>query len=97
MVLTPINVLRRARDLVEAGWTQGVSMRHVNGEPHYCVGGAIDQASGFLQLPYCASVGVFASANGLQCVRFWNDQEGRTKDQVLRAFDKAIAYAEAQP
>jgi hypothetical protein len=40
---------------------------------------------------------VFAKANRIRTYVFqWNDKPGRTKDDVLRAFDKAIDYAKKQ-
>ncbi len=47
-----------------------------------------------------SSVGFLAKAVGVRplgpCVGRWNDSEGRTLDEVLKAFDDAIALAMAE-
>jgi hypothetical protein len=71
--------------LEEAGWAQGVRRDHYG---RMCMDGAL----------CCASPNKDVWWEGIQVlhdtvndfVTLWNDEPGRTKAQVLRAFDKAI-------
>lgn len=94
-----LQILTQARRLVKRGWCKGALARTVKGsvcsddDPEaveWCAFGAIWKASG--RLP---------NRKALTCLQrsirrdigIWNDAWGRTKAQVLSAFDRAIALA----
>lgn len=96
------NKLRQARKLIKNGWTQGVWNEH----NCYCTLGAIRTATGVhkpgasamkhdcSQPDYdlCWDVEEFLrTKTGLDNPIPWNDENRRTKADVLAAFDKAIA------
>jgi hypothetical protein len=95
--------LKRAKAVMLArGWTTGTSINHVN---EVCVYGALAIAGGAmptaeLQYPYARGESearrVFLKAVGSGSIIIWNDATGRTPEQVLAAFDAAIALAEAE-
>lgn len=99
---TTKEILVAARALIaEKGWCTGVMARDANGHAVgeqdsnaacYCVLGALTAANGD-EIPNSVYV-AFAYANGAESIVDWNDVKGRTKEEVLEAFDKAIA---AQP
>lgn len=91
-------VLLAARTLIDCeGWTQG-GFRHVasDGRVERCMLGAVIDA---------ALTGYGLQANTQMRLRgvlggvapmAWNDAPGRTKEEVLSAFDRAIAAEEAR-
>lgn len=103
--MTPVEVLRKAKALIEErGWTQG---EYVSRDGAHCARGACYVASGSHVLPMYPVGHIDDSANDAQyalasaigkellhSVSDWNDEPGRTKKEVLAAFDKAIALAE---
>jgi len=92
--MTTAQVLRKAKGLIRKhGWVQRV---FGNSETGYCVMGAIRRASPALGV---GGRDAFANAlpshmRGIVGPTAWNDAPRRTKAEVLRAFDKAIALAE---
>jgi hypothetical protein len=96
-----VEVLTRARALVERGWTQRASARNERGE---IVAAASDDACS-----WCAMAALAFAANGapyypahmaLRAAIFgreggpiprWNDAPERTQAEVVAAFDRAIA------
>lgn len=98
-----VEVLREARRLIaERGWTQGEYARDAAGracEPVgatprcYCSIGALIAASQN-DGGYAQAFGALLSAIGNGVVA-WNDEPRRSVEDVLRAFDRAIAAAEA--
>lgn len=84
-------VLRAAKKrLVERGWCQGT---FEDGEGRCCSIGAINRASPPCgQWPALLSFGDVVGGS----VFVWNDAPGRTLEEVLAAFDKAIAAEEAK-
>lgn len=62
----------------------------------YCAEGAIAAAAPTLLAAY-AAVAVVRRAAGACCLHRWNDARGRTREEVLEAFDRAIALAGGQP
>ena len=71
----------------------------------WCVTGALQAASGFsyenmigsrvAYADYSASRSMFKLANDIASdytVMLWNDRQGRTQEQVISAFDKAVDY-----
>lgn len=95
--MTTKEILQKARALVEAGWMQGASFDAKSG--CYCASGAICAAANLSEIVFicenrtCTEArSKFATSNKLAGIGIvpWNDAPGRTKDEVLAAFDKAI-------
>lgn len=100
--MTTVEVLRKARELVAKGWTRaGAAVRSDGGDTTYdspaavrfCMVGACWRA-GMGTNRGEAAVTVLAKLLGTWPSNF-NDAPERTKGQVLAAFDRAIAAAEA--
>jgi hypothetical protein len=104
VAVTPAQVLRAAREriAVPERWTQGASARTISGigvdafdygAVQWCAYGAI-RVDGVhdheLQL-------FFRAIGAMDSIGTWNDAPGRTHAEVLDAFDRAIALAEAEP
>lgn len=89
-------ILISARQIVERGWTKGKFRSVVDGVECFCSLGAICKSSPDSD-SYNAALDRFALANGISCrqsVPRWNDAKRRTREQVLAAFDRAIANAD---
>lgn len=85
---TVLEALRTGRAAVERGWTQGQLRNAVADE--VCLMGGLPDAFPFGALKYLArAVGVPVEALGV-----WNDEPGRTKAEVMDAYDHAIKFAE---
>lgn len=86
--MTVSNLLQEARALIERGWCQG----EFQIEEQYCVIGAIETA----REKYSARTGITAQkvlwlhSGGGCSLPNWNDQPGRTKEEVLALFDRAL-------
>lgn len=82
-----VETLRKARqELVTRGWIQGVGMS-VNGR--ICLGYALKIANDAPNANYeAAKAMAFTSFSGMV---MWNDEPGRTFDQMLERIDSAIA------
>lgn len=101
--MTTVEILKKARGLVEKGWTATVFARDADGLPIHetdrravcwCASGAL-HASGS---PWGSDARtVFIRAIGTGEIPDWNDSPGRTQSEVLAAFDKAIALARSAP
>ena len=99
--MTTLQVLKRARALIRKGWTQG-AMRRFNrkGEPvAWCSYGAlcdslpelgVSSHEALARVAGAAYASIERAMGGKNSMVAWNDHPGRTKAQVLRAFDKAI-------
>lgn len=97
------DTLRKARALIETkGWAQGWFAFNASGtrvnpwSPEatmFCAAGAMTEADATSD-----EYNLLASGMGTlpPCIVGWNDRRGRTKAEVLSAFDRAIALAEAQ-
>ena len=102
-----IQVLERAAELVEQGWTQGVVARTPSGNEcdfyssqacAWCAIGALDRG--------CHEIGIsafFVSHLKLQIatgergtIADWNDAPGRTQADVVSAFRRAIELAKEE-
>lgn len=104
--MTPKEILIEAKRLLETkGWCQGAYAKRLHGEialnfigdptvAAYCSSGAICEA----QKPSMAEDAAyyFIKAIGGGPIPRWNDTPGRTKEEVLAAFDKAIELADTQ-
>jgi hypothetical protein len=96
-------VLRSARELItdRKNWTQGhfVRVREDGGEC-FCAEGAIDRVLYLADVetnwrefyrPLRTVIG-----SPYHSIVLWNDQDGRTHEEVLAAFDKAIELTESE-
>lgn len=106
MATNTIDILKRARALVERGWCQGTYSRDERGvaslsksqDCSWCSVGALDTAAGSDSDKYLAAYDELATAitpGGDVGVVKWNDAPGRTQAEVLAMFDRAIASLEA--
>lgn len=98
-----LRVLRRARPLIAAGWTQyafakdDVGATVNSSSPNavcWCSLGAIN-ASIEMTGEYDAAKNVLSRVAG-ENIGVWNDAPGRTQAEVLALFDRAIAECESQ-
>jgi hypothetical protein len=99
--MAPVDVLRKAKALIEErGWHRG-SWHGPGGS--VCLGRALEIATG-VEPPYPFGLEdvdgydemVAATGCGRGQLTRWNDHPARSRGDVLAAFDKAIALAEAQ-
>ncbi len=98
-------VLRKARKLVERGWTKsGWFVERKRGVDCYCALGATNVAAGSEPWAFCAkaeaaaylpSKEVGGDGRLLAAVTNFNDAQ-RTRKPVLALFDRAIARAQAE-
>lgn len=91
-----INVLRRARDnLVRYGWVQGVLGSRQHG---FCARGAIHAATRSDEFRIGAGGALKDTIGGRwnYSISTWNDETRRTKEQVIRAFDRTIKRLEKE-
>lgn len=98
-----MNVLQafvRARKLIARGWCQGMLACdeygyvpvHDDRATAFCAAGALDRTTESVALlEVCLRA--LGRAADVVSVTAWNDAGGRTKKQVLAAFDKAIRSA----
>jgi len=96
--MTPVQILKAARAKIEKpeDWGQGDSVRRGCPIGHtFCSLEAIYscQKSG----DAVAAEVILRGVIGRKDVLSWNDASERTHAEVLEAFDRAIALAEAQP
>lgn len=103
--MTNAQILRQARALIKKGWCKKVIARTKTGACTYpdsryacawCAEGAIQRACKHKFRFYVMTlVGIVKRENKISKeLHQWNDAPRRTKDDVLRAFDRAIKYAE---
>lgn len=102
--MTPAEILRRARDRIATPerWTQGAYRRDANGKKCnpdeavcWCSVGAITSICNIRKREDWAPVDFLGEVVGDR-IGVWNDAPNRTHAEVLDAFDRAIALAEAQ-
>lgn len=101
--------LRAARALlVRRGWTQGCMGRTASGDPILYTGYLHDLAASLCMGGACAVVAPLCEENdryffatqalreaaGTEALANWNDAPGRTLDEVLELFDRAISRAD---
>lgn len=99
-------ILRKAKALIDTPekWTIFAEARDKYGERVYaresfackfCAEGAIYAAGGYLGDDRDEAI-LFRKVIGQTSIFGWNDEDGRTHAEVMEAFDKAIALAEAE-
>lgn len=102
--MSTLDVLVRARALVERGWCTGVEARDEHGNQcdesdspsavSWCMIGAVYRGArkeDDIALARKAARCLTATVGGL--LDQWNDAPGRTQSEVLAAFDRAIEAA----
>ena|SRR5690606_11551681 len=95
MTHSAIDVLRRSRELIEEfGWIQG---NYGSKEVGFCSAGAICECEGegFPEPAVEDACDAFDDAvdgDGYYGTVSFNDAPGRTKEEVLKMFDQAIAH-----
>lgn len=101
--------LREARELIERGWCQYWDALNADGMAVYpnsdsavawCMGGACQRVGlheGVFESFLIRAVGSSPSWTNEWPYLDFNDAPGRTKAEVLAAFDRAIALAEGAP
>ena len=98
-------VLKKALAKIEQGWVQGVFARDKDGKPTdyasdeacvWCASGAIKAVNGGVFLDAAAVFLERVIPRGYVDVPDWNDAPERTQAEVIEAFKKAIALAEAE-
>jgi hypothetical protein len=106
--MSAAQILRAAREriTVPKRWTQKAMARDADGKPLYWWNGPhaacwCPSAAMLLLDPYdhhsfSTAVRLFRQAIGGANIGLWNDAPGRTHAEVLDAFDRAIALAEAE-
>jgi len=90
--MTTADILERAQQaLLTRGWTQG-TYGFDDGAP-VCIAGAVMHVCGGFSLAALRVIAVLGETAGVRHVPTWNDTPGRTPEQVLDLFDRAIARA----
>lgn len=98
---TVTNILKKAKALIQThGWQQD---NYGDASCGFCALGAIRVAtSGSVNVPYDDNYGTYYDARMIfrhtigGPIPSWNDTAGRTKEDVLEAFDKAIELSRKQ-
>lgn len=87
-----VKVLKDARKLLakRGGWVQG---HYQSGKCGHCAMGALIAAAGKNLRARDTEDSALRNAIACHYVVVWNDMPGRTKREVLAAFDKAIKFA----
>mgnify|MGYP006288290745 CR=1 FL=1 len=100
--MTTLEILKDARELVAQGWCQCAHARSETGRAldiwtkpsgcAYCAEGALIMASCATedQEEITDAWNVLREVVGTKSLYLWNDAPGRTKAEILAAFDEAI-------
>jgi len=85
-------VLRRAREMVEAGWVQKTAFcTNADGSTRArCASQAISDAAMELKTDWFEPEQLFMHAIGIRYIPGWNDHPKRIKEDVLAALDRAM-------
>ncbi len=96
-----LSILRRARQRIEKGWTQGASARNKN--DHVC------QTESRAARSWCLAGSLMPGSNtNSECIKrlrrltrytilnVWNDAKHRTQSEVLALLDRAIKEIEQE-
>lgn len=91
--MTVLELLTVARLQIEIAWCQGQYERFEGGVRHFCLLGALMPATtpGVL---YYGATDVLVDVLGQRKLSAWNDDPCRTKEDVLKLYDRAIRMAE---
>jgi hypothetical protein len=93
--ITVKQVLQDALALIKIGWTRGREKRRRGDRVSYCITGAVKAATpnGELRSGANARLRVVTSLSTYEALFEWNDKPGRTKAEVVAAFERAIEAA----
>lgn len=101
-----LEVLRAAKDLIAQGWVQGISAkRNARGGMSYCLTGALAAATDARTDLFISQQTVlfkearkelYVTLNWSHPIERWNDELGRTQEQVLDALDRTIRRLERE-
>lgn len=103
--LTPTQILIDSRKVVEAGWCIRASARTAKGIPcewdeakaaSWCSTGAMLHVVSMFAPAHFHALNFLREAVGQHAIVAWNDAPGRTKEEVLAAFDTAIEISVAK-
>lgn len=103
--LTPTQILIESRRLLEQGWTTRASARTDKGIPcewdeakacQWCSTGAMLRVASMFVPAHARALALLKEVLGVHSVVAWNDAPGRTKEEVLAAFDAAIEISVAK-
>lgn len=99
-MITKTNFLKHARNLIIKGWTQGHYAKNNQGDStcykskeacKFCSAGALLRTDEDFGTDMELEVReILKTAINGDCIVDWNDKTGRTKKQVVEAFNKAI-------
>lgn len=93
-------VLRKAKGVLEdRGWCQKAFSAADGGDCPVCAWGAINVARAGAPDAWMGSASArlfFEDAVDGEGIASWNDHRGRSRGEVIAAFDRAIALAEAE-
>ena len=85
--MTRREILIEAKELVENGWIQH---RLTDGQGNYCAAGAIEHSACYTSQSTLEIIDFMCDLVGGP-LSAYNDAPGRTKDEILALFDRAIA------
>jgi len=99
------NALRAIRGRIEKGWSQDASARDASGEQvplgsdeavswTLCGAFALAGKDGIPMGHLPAALRALADVTGMESLNGWNDEAGRTKEEVLEALEAAIVRVE---
>ena len=97
--LTPTQILIEARRVIESGWCTRASARTDKGIPcewdeakacSWCSTGAVLHVASMFVPARVYALRFLREAIGQYSIVGWNDAPGRTKEEVLAGFDRAI-------
>jgi len=76
--------VKKAWELLEAGWCQRSLHEKKDGKDHYCIMGAIDKAYNFDGLRHETKIrGVLRKMGRDGMISSYNDEAGRTQEEVV--------------
>lgn len=91
--MTTHEVLVAARNLIDRSWVG----RFPSGDGEECVASALANTGGGISGEYTSAYGLLRRITGASRLSEWNDAPGRRKEEVLAAFDEAIAATAPEP
>ncbi len=108
--MNTVEVLEKAKERLRGHWCQGAYSMTDDGVEcpietpgcRVCAHGAVIHATDSMEVRYgvqwsaLSFLGSAAISNGFDSAPSYNDAEGRTEEEVLALFDKAIELAKAE-
>lgn len=103
-----LETLKNAKTLIENGWCQGSEAKDIDGNiahnksrkaVSFCVVGSISRAAHDLGRSINSwqnCFNIFRKANSIISISAFNDHPSMSKEEILQAFDRAIALAETE-